>query len=433
MSAATQARRRDPTLEIVASSEARRQLLRLRHPLRGGGRGGGGGRGPHRPDATAVPRRAHRSPPPPRGHRHRPRRRQGRGAQPRVPADLHDRLRPAPRRHRGPSAAAGSPRHRPAVRARRPDARRRGPPAGPRPGRRHAVGWWWSAAATSASRWPRPSSTGAPRGDRRGLRRGDGHPRPRPGHSSARPSPYGVDLRTGTAVEGFEDGAVPPPAAHRRPPTSWCSASASRRTWSWPWRPASGSATRRWRSTPASAPATRRLGRRRLLRVVPPRVPPPGPHRPRHRRQQAGQRWPASTRWWASLLPGRQSAPPSPRCAPPRSPAPGSTSARPGRRSRLRLRHDRVEDSGRLLPGAKPITVKLLAEPGSGRLLGAQLVGEEGAGKRIDAGRRPPGRVHRPGPARRRPRLRAALRAAVGSAWRWPPPGAEGDLTDLET
>lgn len=36
-------------------------------------------------------------------------------------------------------------------------------------------------------------------------------------------------------------------------------------------------------------------------------------------------------------------------------------------------------------PGAKPIIVKMLAEKGSGRLLGAQLVGEEGAGKRIDA------------------------------------------------
>jgi NADPH-dependent 2,4-dienoyl-CoA reductase/sulfur reductase-like enzyme len=35
-------------------------------------------------------------------------------------------------------------------------------------------------------------------------------------------------------------------------------------------------------------------------------------------------------------------------------------------------------------PGAKPIVVKMLAEPGSGRVLGAQVVGEEGAGKRID-------------------------------------------------
>jgi NADPH-dependent 2,4-dienoyl-CoA reductase/sulfur reductase-like enzyme len=35
-------------------------------------------------------------------------------------------------------------------------------------------------------------------------------------------------------------------------------------------------------------------------------------------------------------------------------------------------------------PGAKPITVKILAERGGGELLGAQIVGEEGAAKRID-------------------------------------------------
>ena len=35
-------------------------------------------------------------------------------------------------------------------------------------------------------------------------------------------------------------------------------------------------------------------------------------------------------------------------------------------------------------PGARPILVKMLAEPGSGRVLGTQIVGEEGAGKRID-------------------------------------------------
>jgi NADPH-dependent 2,4-dienoyl-CoA reductase/sulfur reductase-like enzyme len=36
-------------------------------------------------------------------------------------------------------------------------------------------------------------------------------------------------------------------------------------------------------------------------------------------------------------------------------------------------------------PGAKPLTVKVLAERRSGRLLGAQIVGQEGAAKRIDA------------------------------------------------
>jgi NADPH-dependent 2,4-dienoyl-CoA reductase/sulfur reductase-like enzyme len=35
-------------------------------------------------------------------------------------------------------------------------------------------------------------------------------------------------------------------------------------------------------------------------------------------------------------------------------------------------------------PGAGPIWVKLVAEPGTGRLLGGQIVGVEGAAKRID-------------------------------------------------
>jgi NADPH-dependent 2,4-dienoyl-CoA reductase/sulfur reductase-like enzyme len=35
-------------------------------------------------------------------------------------------------------------------------------------------------------------------------------------------------------------------------------------------------------------------------------------------------------------------------------------------------------------PGAQPMKIKILAERGTGRLLGAQIVGGEGAGKRID-------------------------------------------------
>jgi NADPH-dependent 2,4-dienoyl-CoA reductase/sulfur reductase-like enzyme len=38
----------------------------------------------------------------------------------------------------------------------------------------------------------------------------------------------------------------------------------------------------------------------------------------------------------------------------------------------------------RYYPGTGPISVKILAEKGSGRLLGGQIVGKEGAGKRID-------------------------------------------------
>lgn len=45
-----------------------------------------------------------------------------------------------------------------------------------------------------------------------------------------------------------------------------------------------------------------------------------------------------------------------------------------------------IEDRTRAgyFPGAGPIWVKLVAEPGSGRLLGGQIVGVEGAAKRID-------------------------------------------------
>jgi NADPH-dependent 2,4-dienoyl-CoA reductase/sulfur reductase-like enzyme len=45
-----------------------------------------------------------------------------------------------------------------------------------------------------------------------------------------------------------------------------------------------------------------------------------------------------------------------------------------------------IEDRTRAgyYPGAGPIWVKLVAEPGTGRLLGGQIVGVEGAAKRID-------------------------------------------------
>ena len=45
-----------------------------------------------------------------------------------------------------------------------------------------------------------------------------------------------------------------------------------------------------------------------------------------------------------------------------------------------------IEDRTRAgyYPGSGPIWVKLVAEPGSGRLLGGQIVGVEGAAKRID-------------------------------------------------
>ena len=83
----------------------------------------------------------------------------------------------------------------------------------------------------------------------------------------------------------------------------------------------------------------------------------------------------------------------------------------------------------RYYPGSGPIAVKLLAEPGTGRLLGGQIVGDQGAAKRIDVDRRrPPGPLHRPRAARRRSGVRAAVRAAVGPRRRGRPGAAQAAL-----
>lgn len=56
------------------------------------------------------------------------------------------------------------------------------------------------------------------------------------------------------------------------------------------------------------------------------------------------------------------------------------------RRAGLRFHAVTVESTSRAgyYPGASPMTVKMLAEHRTGRLLGVQIVGREGAGKRVD-------------------------------------------------
>ncbi|MGW1588683.1 FAD-dependent oxidoreductase [Streptomyces sp. NPDC002386] len=55
-------------------------------------------------------------------------------------------------------------------------------------------------------------------------------------------------------------------------------------------------------------------------------------------------------------------------------------------RAGLRFESVVIESTSRAgyYPGASPMTVKMLAERGTGRLLGVQIVGREGAGKRVD-------------------------------------------------
>ena len=84
------------------------------------------------------------------------------------------------------------------------------------------------------------------------------------------------------------------------------------------------------------------------------------------------------------------------------------------------LRYVTVDASSRrpgpaTTPGAEPITVKMIAERRTGRLLGAQIVGREGAAKRIDvAGGRAVERDDGRGDVGARPRLRAAVLAGLG-------------------
>jgi NADPH-dependent 2,4-dienoyl-CoA reductase/sulfur reductase-like enzyme len=55
-----------------------------------------------------------------------------------------------------------------------------------------------------------------------------------------------------------------------------------------------------------------------------------------------------------------------------------------GRGDRRGGRDDREHDAGRLLPGSHDMTVKMVADRRTRRLLGAQIVGREGAAHRID-------------------------------------------------
>ena len=103
-----------------------------------------------------------------------------------------------------------------------------------------------------------------------------------------------------------------------------------------------------------------------------------------------------------------------------------------GGRGRLRGGEHRVESTSRAgyFPGAEPITVKLLAERGTGRVLGGQIVGGEGAAKRIDVVAAVRHRRHGRRAARRpRPVLRAAVLLGVGSGGRSRPEPAQGGLT----
>ena len=179
----------------------------------------------------------------------------------------------------------------------------------------------WSAVATSAWRWPRPSSAGAPR-SRSSRAATSSCARSTPTWpSGCLPPMQGHRASTcgsTRAVAGFEPGrscSTDGDALDGRP--RGARPRASPRTPSWRATPAprSASSGALGGRPPAAHDPRGRVRGRRLLRVAPPRVaaaPSTSPSAPSPT-SRAG--WPASTSAAATPPSRASSAPPSPRCA----------------------------------------------------------------------------------------------------------------------
>ena len=279
------------------------------------------------------------------------------------------------------------------------------------------------AAATSGWRWPRRScSVGRQRHHAsRPAPHVMRHPRRRHGGAGrrARCAGAGIDVRTRRQVERVRARPWCTPTTGSSPPTWSC--------WALGVAPNSGAGRGRRhrpgsqrapsRSTGASGPAPTACGPPATApRVVPPRVAGA-------RCTWRSARWPtsravspASTSVAATPRSPGSSAPPSPRCATPRSPAPGLSEHEADEAGfELGVGTGRQHDRGRVLPRSGAVTVKVLAERGTGRLLGGQIVGADGRGQ---ADRHPRHGDHRGHDGRRgrrpRPVLRPALLQRVG-------------------
>ena len=139
------------------------------------------------------------------------------------------------------------------------------------------------------------------------------------------------------------------------------------------------------RRPPALPRPRRRLRRRRLRRELAPRARPARQHPARHARQQAGPHRRASNATGGDArFPGVIGTAVSKICR--YEVARTGISEREAADAGIEVVSATIEDRTRAgyYPGAGPIWVKLVAEPGSGRLLGGQIVGVEGAAKRID-------------------------------------------------
>ena len=255
-----------------------------------------------------------------------------------------------------------------------------------------------------------------------GVRPPDAHPRRRRGRRWWGAGRAGRDVR-------LRRRSRPSRMARRGgrraiPPTSWWWASASGPARSSPGRRASPSASRV--PSGSTAPADQRRGRvggGRLLRVV--------PRGARRRSTSPSGRWPTSRAGW-----------PASTWVAATRPFPGVLGTAVtkvcnieiGRTGLSEAEADQhgfayveatVEGESRAgyFPERKKLTLKALAERGSRRLLGAQIVGAGARQAHRRAGHRHPGRHDRRRRGRARPRLRPPVRPGVGPG---PPGGPNG-------
>jgi NADPH-dependent 2,4-dienoyl-CoA reductase/sulfur reductase-like enzyme len=201
----------------------------------------------------------------------------------------------------------------------------------------------------------------------------------------------GHHLHLGSAVEGIETGddgwvrAVATADGHhrRRPRRARHRHPSLQRP-----RPRRGHPDRpepRHRHRPSAAhPGRRGVGGRRLRRDLPPGVAAAGLVRAGHDREQAGPDRGPQPRRQLRRLPGgarhRRDEGLRPRDRPDRA---RRAAAQEAGFAVVTASID-ATTRAHYYPDAKPITIKVIAERGTGKLLGAQIVGEEGAAKRID-------------------------------------------------
>ena len=436
MAAASQARRQQPYMEIVALERGRwtsYSACGIPYLVAGDVASPPGPGGAH---ARGVPRQpAHRRAHGPRGDRRStstPARSRCATTAATAPAA---RVRPAAHRHRRPPDPARPARHRQPVRARRADPRRRRPPARARRARPVRVRRRRGRRLHRARDGRGVPPTGHAGHAHRGRRPADAHHGPGHGRAGRRPRCASSASTSGSAPgrSAFGDGAVETdagpvpgrprrarPRRRRRTPALAADAGVdARRAGRHPGRP------------PPADVRPGRVRRRRLRRELPPASPSA-------RSTSPSARWPTS-RAGSPASTSAAATPPSPASSAPPSPsvcaievARTGVSEQEADRAGFEYESVKIDSTTRAgyFPGTKPIAIKLLAERGTAP---DHRRPDRRRGGRSQAHRRARHGHHGGHDRRRRDRPRPGLRPAVLRASGTPctsPPARRAEALD---